>query len=69
MNYNGGQCVKNQLKKGGKKFYPERSGEDAVCVQPEVLGGQPWKPEHESSTLTFTHATRPRRPQRTRAVR
>jgi hypothetical protein len=58
----GGQCVKNQLKKGGKKFYPERSGEDAVCVQPEVVGGQPWKPEHPSSTRIVW-------PGRTRAVR
>jgi hypothetical protein len=45
----GGQCVKNQPKKGGKKFHPERSGDDAVCVKPEVLGGQPWKPKPEEN--------------------
>jgi hypothetical protein len=39
--------VKNQLKKGGKKFYPKKSGDAAVCVQPEVLGGKPYVPEPE----------------------
>jgi hypothetical protein len=29
----GGQCVKNQLKKGAK-FYPFVSGNKVVCVQP-----------------------------------
>lgn len=32
----GGQCVKNQRKKG-KKFYPLVDGKKVVCVQPDDL--------------------------------
>lgn len=35
----GGQCVKNQLKKGAK-FYPLVSGSKVVCVQPVSINGK-----------------------------
>lgn len=35
----GGQCVKNQLKKG-KKFYPFQDGKKVVCVQPKDTPGR-----------------------------
>jgi hypothetical protein len=36
----GGQCVKNQLRKGAK-FYPFVSGSEVVCVHPVSVNGVP----------------------------
>jgi hypothetical protein len=35
----GGQCVRNQLKKGAK-FYPFVSSSKVVCVQPVAVNGK-----------------------------